>query len=90
MELFPHLVPWVSLNLRELKFSVIWVHALNFFSSWSSQNFDDFNQLVNSTLSREKGLGQYKYGGLGGVKKGEIEGKWGKFEGKNWSTKWSI
>lgn len=33
-----NLVPRVCFNLRKLKFGVIWVHALYFFSGWCSQD----------------------------------------------------
>jgi hypothetical protein len=36
--LLTDLVPWVSLDLRELEFCVIGIHALNFFSGWCPQD----------------------------------------------------
>lgn len=33
-----HLVPWVGFYLRESKICVIWIHASNFFASWSTKN----------------------------------------------------
>lgn len=33
-----YLVPGVSFDLRELKFGVIWIHTLDFFTSWCSKN----------------------------------------------------
>lgn len=32
-----NLVPRMSLDLRELKLAIIWIHTLYFFSGWSSQ-----------------------------------------------------
>lgn len=37
VRLLKNLVPWVSFDLRELEFSIIWIHALYFFSSWRPQ-----------------------------------------------------
>lgn len=37
-KLLTYLVPGVRFNLRELEFSVIWIHALNFFSGWRTQH----------------------------------------------------
>jgi len=51
-----YLVPWVSFNLRELELRVVWVHALDLFPCWSTQNLDNLNELVNSTLSRKQRL----------------------------------
>ena len=31
----PHFVPWVSLDLGELELCVIWIHTLDFLTSWS-------------------------------------------------------
>lgn len=33
-----YLVPWMSFNLRELELRVVWVHALDLFPCWSTQN----------------------------------------------------
>jgi len=33
-----NLVPWMSFNLRKLKFIVVGIHAPYFFSGWSSQD----------------------------------------------------
>lgn len=33
-----HLVPWMSFDLGKFKFSVVGIHALNFFSGWCPQN----------------------------------------------------
>lgn len=38
------LVPWVSFDLRKLKFIVVWIHALDFFSSWCSQNLISYRE----------------------------------------------
>jgi len=35
-----YLVPWVSFNLRELELRVVWVHALDLFPCWSTQNLE--------------------------------------------------
>jgi hypothetical protein len=32
-----HLVPWMSLDLRELELCVVWVHALDIFPRRSTQ-----------------------------------------------------
>ena len=31
-----YLVPWMSLNLRELEQRVVWIHALDLFPGWST------------------------------------------------------
>ena len=40
-----YLVPWMRLYLWELKFSIIWIHALYLLPGWSSQNLEEvFNK----------------------------------------------
>jgi hypothetical protein len=34
----PNLVPWMGFYLRELEFGIIWIHAPDLLSCWSTQN----------------------------------------------------
>jgi hypothetical protein len=38
-----YFVPGMSLNLRELEFRVVWVHALDFLPCWGAQNLGNQN-----------------------------------------------
>jgi len=49
----------MSINLRELKLSVIGVHRLDLLSGGCAQHFDDLNKLVDSRLSGEQGLTEH-------------------------------
>ena len=51
-----YLIPRVWLDLWKFKFCVVWIHFLYLLSCGCSQNFDDLNQLVHSTISREDWL----------------------------------
>lgn len=57
-----HLLPGMSLNLRELELAVVRVHRVNHFSSRCAQNFNNFDQLVHTWLSWEQGLAQQQLG----------------------------
>lgn len=37
-QVFTHLGPWMSFDLRELEFCVVWVHLSDLFPSWGSQH----------------------------------------------------
>ena len=47
-------------NLREAIFFIIWIHSLNLLLAWSTQDLDNFNQLVDTTFSREDWLPKHK------------------------------
>jgi hypothetical protein len=47
--------------LRELIFFIIRIHSKNLVSGRGSQYFNNFNQLVNSTLTREYGLSKHEF-----------------------------
>lgn len=40
----PHLVPWMSFDLGKPEIRKFWIHASNFFSSWSTENLKEGNQ----------------------------------------------
>lgn len=81
-----NLLPWKRSDLWESIFLVLRVHGLNLFFRWSSQYFDDLNQLVDSTFSREDGLAKHELGddaahgpningsGVVGVSKDQLRG----------------
>jgi hypothetical protein len=51
-----YLVEWMRFDLRELVLHVIGIHCSYLIPGWSSQNLDDFNQLIDARLSREQWL----------------------------------
>ena len=53
-----YLIPGMTLNLRELELLVLGVHLLNLLGRGSTQYFDDLDQLICCTLSREEWLSQ--------------------------------
>ena len=61
ISLAENLVEWVWLDLREFVLHVIWVHGADLISSWSSQDLDDFYQLINSRLPRKQWLAQHQF-----------------------------
>jgi hypothetical protein len=54
--------PRVCLDLRELEFSIVGIHGLDLLFGWGAEDFDNFDQLVNSALSGEDGLAKEKLG----------------------------
>ena len=56
------LFPWQRSNLRESVLFVIRIHGLNLFLGWGSENLDDLNQLVDTTLSWEDRLAEHEFG----------------------------
>ena len=55
-----HLGEWVRLDLRELVLHVIRVHRLDLLPRWGPKNFDDFDELIDATLSREQRLPKHE------------------------------
>ena len=47
-------------DLRELVFHVVGVHRLDLFSGRRAKNFDDFHQLIDTTLAGEEWLAQHQ------------------------------
>lgn len=56
-----NLLPWQRSDLWEPVFFVIWVHGLYLFFRWSSQNFDDLDELVNTAFTWENWLTQHEF-----------------------------
>jgi len=52
----------MGFDLRKLEFRVISVHFFNLFFGRSAQHFDNLNQLVDPTITREHGLTQHEFG----------------------------
>lgn len=50
---FTHLVPWMRLYLWELKFCVVWIHALYLLPRWSSQNLQEIEEYIHYLLLQE-------------------------------------
>jgi len=57
---FTDLVERMRLDLGELVLHVVWVHGANLVTCWRTQNLDNFNELVDPRLSREKGLSEHE------------------------------
>jgi hypothetical protein len=53
-----YLLPRMTLDLREFKLGVVWIHFLDLIPRWRAQYFDDLNQLVNARVTGEDGLAQ--------------------------------
>jgi hypothetical protein len=56
-----NLLPWQRSDLWEPVFFVIWVHGLYLFFRWSSQNFDDLDELVNTAFTWENWLTEHEF-----------------------------
>lgn len=56
-----HFFPRQGSDLWESIFFVVWVHGKDVLSWRSSQNFDDFNQLVDSRVTRENRLSKHEF-----------------------------
>ena len=56
-----YFLPWQWSNLWESIFFVVWVHCLNLFFRWCTEDFDDLNKLIDTTLTREDGLTKHKF-----------------------------
>ena len=54
------LFPLATLDLRELEFDVIRVHASNFLLGRGAQYLDDFHQLIDTRITRKQRLAQQK------------------------------
>lgn len=58
---FPeNFVKRMRLDLGELVLHVIWIHGPNLVSGGRSEDFDDFNQLIDAGFSREKRLPKHE------------------------------
>ena len=55
-----HLLPGQRSNLRESVFFVVRVHGLDLLLGGSSKDLNDFNQLVDTTFTRENRLSKHK------------------------------
>ena len=56
-----YLIPRAWLDNREAEFSVVGVHGLNLFLGGSTQNLDDFDELINSIFTWEDGLSEHEF-----------------------------
>ena len=56
-----NLFPRKRFYLWESVFSVIGVHCKDLFARRSSQNFNDFDELINATFTRENRLTKHKF-----------------------------
>jgi hypothetical protein len=57
-----YLAEWMRLDLWELVLHVVRVHGTDLVSRWSTQDFDDLDQLVNARLAREQRLTKHELG----------------------------
>ena len=57
-----HFLPRQRLDLWETVLCVLWIHCKNLFTAGRAQNFYDFDELVNATLSRENRLSKHELG----------------------------
>ena len=57
-----YLVPGAGLDDGEAEFRVVGVHGLDLFLGGGAEDFDDFDELVDSVLARENGLAQHELG----------------------------
>lgn len=55
-----HFLPWEWSDLWETVLFVVRVHCLDLFLRRSSQNLNDFNQLIHSTFTRENWLSKHQ------------------------------
>jgi hypothetical protein len=55
-----HLVERVRLDLRELVFHVVRVHGTDLIACGCAEHFDDFHELVDTGLAREKWLTEHQ------------------------------
>lgn len=53
-----YLLPRMTLDLREFKLGVVWIHLLDLIPRWRAQYFDDLDQLIDPRVSGEDGLAQ--------------------------------
>ena len=56
-----HLLPWQRSNLWESVFFVIRIHGLYLFLRWSSQNFNDLHELVDTAFTWENWLTEHEF-----------------------------
>ena len=54
----PHLMPWVCLDLWELKLGVVGIHLSDLLLGGGAEDLDDLYQLVHTTVSWEDWLTQ--------------------------------
>jgi hypothetical protein len=47
-------IKWMGFNLREFMFHVIWIHCSYLFLGGCSEDFDDFDKLVDARFTREE------------------------------------
>ena len=55
-----YLIERMWLDLWKLMLHVIWIHCSDLLSSRCAEHFDDFNQLIDARLAREKWLSKHK------------------------------
>lgn len=56
-----YFLPWMTLNLWEFEFRIVWIHFAYLFSCRCAQNFDHFNQLINARVTRKDWLSQQQF-----------------------------
>jgi len=52
----------MSFNLRELELRVIWVHALDLFPCWSTQNLQEADAMSQYVMVQKKVAKRWRYG----------------------------
>jgi hypothetical protein len=52
--IWSHLIEWVGFDLWEFVLHVVGVHGANLVASWSAQDLDDLDELVNTRLAWEQ------------------------------------
>lgn len=55
---YSYLLPWVTLDLRELELCVIRIHLPDLVPGRSTEHLDDLHQLIHTAVSWEDGLTQ--------------------------------
>lgn len=54
------LVEWMGFDLRKLVLHIVGVHRLDLFSGRCAKNLDNFDQLIDTALTREEWLAQHQ------------------------------
>jgi hypothetical protein len=52
----------MSFNLWELELRVVWVHALDLFPCWSTQNLQNADAMPQYVMVQKKVAKQWRYG----------------------------
>jgi len=56
-----YLLPRQGSDLRKSVLVVVWVHCKDFLSGGGSQDFNDLDKLVDTTLAREDRLAEHQF-----------------------------